>query len=380
MNIYDLISRAQKLRQETKLDSVSPGRVGALCEDTLKYINEYQLLASSPSLHKIYASVSAMQSDPAPKSDLTGKALKPGQLVVIAPASQTDTTAGDVYRYDGPSGNTSAWTFVAKIVAVPADAELNATSANPVQNKVLTEILSNKQEILVTGENIKTINGQSILGSGNIIIQGGEGGSVTVDSELSETSTNAIQNKAVTKALNSKVEKVDGKQLSTEDFTSAFKAKLEGLNNYDDTSIRNAVDSLITQINTLVSGDASIAIESFNEIMAFLDGIKDTQSLAGIIAAIEQQIAGKQGTISDLDTIRANAAKGASIVVDAELSETSGNPIANKAVTDIINLMGIEFTDALDARYLILDNNKANKTYVDSAIAAAITNTLNTEV
>ena len=138
MNIYELISRAQGLRQETKLDSVSPDRVGALCEDTLKYINEFQLLASSPSLHKIYASVSAMQADAAPKSDLTGKALKPGQLVVIVPASQSDATAGDVYRYDGPSGNTSAWTFISKIGGLPADAELNATSTNPVQNAAVT--------------------------------------------------------------------------------------------------------------------------------------------------------------------------------------------------------------------------------------------------
>lgn len=142
MNIYDLISRAQQLREETKLDSVSPDRVGALCEDTLKYINEFQLLASAPSLHKIYASVSAMQLDGAPKSDLTGKALKAGQLVVIVPESQTDATAGDVYRYDGPSGNTSAWTFVAKIGGVPADAELNASSTNPVQNKAVTEKLA----------------------------------------------------------------------------------------------------------------------------------------------------------------------------------------------------------------------------------------------
>ena len=146
MNIYELISRAQGLRQETKLDSVSPDRVGALCEDTLKYINEFQLLASSPSLHKIYASVSAMQADAAPKSDLTGKALKPGQLVVIVPASQSDATAGDVYRYDGPSGNTSAWTFISKIGGVPADAELNATSTNPVQNKAVTEKLTKLSE------------------------------------------------------------------------------------------------------------------------------------------------------------------------------------------------------------------------------------------
>lgn len=35
---------------------------------------------------------------------------------------------------------------------------------------------SNAQEILVSGTNIKTINNQSILGSGNITIQGGSGG------------------------------------------------------------------------------------------------------------------------------------------------------------------------------------------------------------
>ena len=163
MNIYDLISRAQKLRKETQLDSVSPDRVGGLHEDTLKYINEFQLLASSPSLHKIYASVSAMQSDKSPKSDLTGKPLKPGQLVVIVPANQTDATAGDVYRYDGPSGNTSAWTFVAKIGAVPADSELSATSTNPPQNKVVTEKLTELESELqsaVGGEFAIDMTGQ----------------------------------------------------------------------------------------------------------------------------------------------------------------------------------------------------------------------------
>ena len=173
MNIYELISRAQGLRQETKLDSVSPDRVGALCEDTLKYINEFQLLASSPSLHKIYVSVSAMQADAAPKSDLTGKALKPGQLVVIVPANQSDATAGDVYRYDGPSGNTSAWTFISKIGAVPADAELSATSENPVQNKVVTEKLT-ELSAEVSGLS-EEINGNAVNDSIAIPFTQGEG-------------------------------------------------------------------------------------------------------------------------------------------------------------------------------------------------------------
>ena len=111
--------------------------------------------------------------------------------------------------------------------------------------------------------------------------------------------------------ISGKVDKVSGKQLSTEDFTTALKAKLEGLSNYDDTTISNAVSSLQTQINTLVSGNANDAINSFNEIIAFLDGVQDTQDLAGIIASIEQQIATKQDKITDLETIRSGAAKGA---------------------------------------------------------------------
>lgn len=94
-------------------------------------------------------------------------------------------------------------------------------------------------------------------------------------------------------SIGNKVDKVDGKQLSTEDFTTLLKQKLEGLNNYDDTAIQEAISGLQTQINTLVSGDASTAIESFNEIIAFLDGVEDTEDLASIIASIEQQIASK---------------------------------------------------------------------------------------
>lgn len=93
--------------------------------------------------------------------------------------------------------------------------------------------------------------------------------------------------------LEKKVSKVDGKQLSTEDFTTALKNKLNSLSNYDDTAIQTAVSDLRTQLNTLVSGDASTAIDSFNDIIAFLEGIEDSQSLDSIIASIEQQIADK---------------------------------------------------------------------------------------
>jgi hypothetical protein len=155
---------------------------------------------------------------------------------------------------------------------------------------------------------------QDAIADLDAIRSGAEKGATALQSIPSEYVTETeltSKGYATTSALNDKVDKVSGKGLSTEDFTSALKAKLEGLSNYDDTTLSNAISGLETRLNTLVSGDASTAIESFNEIMAFLDGIKDTQDLASIIASIEQQIAAKQDKITDLETIRSGAAKGA---------------------------------------------------------------------
>lgn len=145
---------------------------------------------------------------------------------------------------------------------------------------------------------------------------------------------------ATTSALNNKVDKVSGKGLSTEDFTTALKSKLEGLSNYDDTTLSNAISGLETRLNTLVSGDASTAIESFNEIIAFLDGVKDTQDLAGIIASIEQQIAAKQDAISDLATIRSGAALGATALQSIPAEYVTESELTAKGYATTTQLAG----------------------------------------
>lgn len=53
----------------------------------------------------------------------------------------------------------------------------------------------------------------------------------TVDTSLSSTSANPIQNKAVHTALAGKVDKVSGKALSTNDFTDAYQSKLDSVYN-----------------------------------------------------------------------------------------------------------------------------------------------------
>lgn len=65
-----------------------------------------------------------------------------------------------------------------------------------------TSGLASKDELneAISNQKFKTVNGQEITGEGNIEIQ--EGGSVTVDEALSETSVNPVQNKVITLQIN----------------------------------------------------------------------------------------------------------------------------------------------------------------------------------
>lgn len=93
--------------------------------------------------------------------------------------------------------------------------------------------------------------------------------------------------------LEQKVNMEEGKGLSSNDFTNALKAKLESLSNYDDQELREAINAIESTIDTLIGDNASKKIESFNEIIRFLEGVEDTESLAGIVAGIQQSIAKK---------------------------------------------------------------------------------------
>ena len=119
-NLQQIMQRAQALRKETALDSISPERAGGIMYDTLSYINQMQLQDANPILlSKIYSSVEAMQADTAPVSDITGKALRPGQVVVIVTSSTSSQDYGVVYRYNGIADGASSWTAVGKIGSSP---------------------------------------------------------------------------------------------------------------------------------------------------------------------------------------------------------------------------------------------------------------------
>lgn len=94
----------------------------------------------------------------------------------------------------------AAATYATKAEIPSLEGYLTETEAN--ETYATKEQVSSKQDQLVSGTNIKTVNGQSLLGNGNIDIT--SGGTITVDSGLSTDSENPVQNKVITNALNGK--------------------------------------------------------------------------------------------------------------------------------------------------------------------------------
>jgi len=106
-------------------------------------------------------------------------------------------------------------------------------------------------------------------------------------------------------------------------------------------TIRSNAANAIAQLQTILGPDATPAIDRFNEIISFLEGIEegDEGKLAAIIASIEQQISGKQDKISNLtqtswDAVLTEAGK-VSVKQDAivGLNQRNWDDTASKAAS-----------------------------------------------
>lgn len=120
-----------------------------------------------------------------------------------------------------------------------------------------------------------------------------------VDETLSASSPNAISNSAVTRALNNKVTKVAGKDLSTNDFTDEYKEKL-------DNAIENSndfTDEYKTKLDSIENGAEANVLEKI-------------------------YVAGEEQTITN---------KAVNLYVDSYMSDYSTNPVQNKIVKAYID-------------------------------------------
>lgn len=114
---------------------------------------------------------------------------------------------------------------------IPIDSELSSTSTNPVQNKVIKKAIDNIPKF--SGDYNDLSNAPNITedDSGNMIIADESGNIIfKADGDGIHATSMTLNGQFIEDMINSKVEKVDGKGLSTNDFTNEYKDKLDNLN------------------------------------------------------------------------------------------------------------------------------------------------------
>lgn len=96
---------------------------------------------------------------------------------------------------------------VGTITGIKMNGSSKGTSGVVDLGTVITDV-SNKQDTLVSGTNIKTINNQTLLGSGNIDIQGGGGSATDVQINGTSITSSGIANIRTKSAYNSSTNKI----------------------------------------------------------------------------------------------------------------------------------------------------------------------------
>ena len=174
-------------------------------------------------------------------------------------------------------------------------------------------------------------------------------------------------------ALERKVDKVEGKGLSSNDLTNELLEKIKGLSNYDDSAIKSEITSIKSDIDTLLGEGASDAIDTFHEIEDFLRGITDKQTLTGLLDDLRKEVT------AIIPTKTSQLQNDDNTVKDASYIHTDNN-FSNR---DKTKLSGIEEGarvnvnadwNAVDGDAFILNKPTiptvdVNKEYVDTQLA-----------
>lgn len=184
-----------------------------------------------------------------------------------------------------------------------------------------------------------------------------------VEAVLTGDITSHNHSSQIAEILKSYVQKVAGYGLSKNDFTDALLTKLNNLNNYDDANVKKDIATLNSSLNTLLNGNASNAIESFNEIIAFLNNVSDTATLSGIISGINTTIANNL----------TEAKEYADAQISAHNKSTTAHEdirtyLSNKVDKDGTKVLSTnDFTTVLKDKLINLSN------YDDTALAGRVT-------
>ena len=262
---------------------------------------------------------------------------------------------------------------------------------------------------------VKSVNNITPDSNGNVTVNVGSGGgtgatNITVDTTLSSTSTNPVQNKVIYAALNNKLDKNGTATYAARDSSgniiSSTYAKKTDLSSYV-KSINNVKPDSAGNVNISSSGggsnitvDSTLSGTSSNAIAnkavyAALDNkldktgtaaaaTKATQDSYGNVIvntyALKSDLSGYVKTINNMEPdtngniniSTGGGGTGTSITVDTTLSSTSNNPIANKAVYTAVNnkldKTGIAAYATRDSSGNIITDTYAKKSEVSGVV------------
>lgn len=130
-------------------------------------------------------------------------------------------------------------------------------------NEIKDVVNTNADELDTAKENIENLEEGQGTNSTDIINLKGRMTTLETDNAKNKSDISNLQkdnetNKTnISNLRNSKVDKIEGKGLSTEDFTTALKTKLEGLENYNDTEIQEKIQTIEGKVQTLEDDNAS---------------------------------------------------------------------------------------------------------------------------
>lgn len=220
---------------------------------------------------------------------------------------------------------------------------------NPATRKTLTQTFAQLATVATTGSYTDLADKPTIPEA------------TIVDSALSNSSENPVQNKVVQAALEGKVAKEAGKGLSQNDFTNALLAKLNGLENYDDTAIAARIQTLETWKNTMTGETADEIINTFKEIEDFLNGITGADTLTEML--------------NDLQTAVLSTVQGYGYQNATQVNTAIVNYLTNNSYVKSQDLASVATSGDYDDL-----NNKPTIPIVDSSLSSSSTNALQNKV
>lgn len=203
-----------------------------------------------------------------------------GNVITATYAKKADVS-GVVKSVNGtkPDSNGNVSITVSSGSNVTVDTTLSATSTNPIANKAVYSALGGKlgktetayaatkatqdgAGNVIATTYIKTVNNVKPDSNGNVNISGGTGGNITVDSVLSPTSTNAIQNKVVQQEFTSVRAAIPTKvsQLTND---SGYLTQHQSLDGYVKTVNNTAPDSN-GNVTIALSGGGGVSTSESN--------------------------------------------------------------------------------------------------------------------